>query len=122
MVNNLKYLPFSMAQKISKEDSIVWLKESNKYLVLNSNQIQKGIFFMLLTICICSLKESYEDKCFFHDLFLLEIFNCIVLCGSVSVSVSVSVTVSIFINKFIRFGVISNNIAYVFWLVFFIIF
>ena len=46
MVNNVKYLPFSMAQKISKEDSIVWLKESNKYLVLNSNQIQKGITFV----------------------------------------------------------------------------
>ena len=28
-----------MAQKISKEDSIVWLKKSNKYLVLNSNTL-----------------------------------------------------------------------------------
>jgi predicted RNA-binding protein with PIN domain len=28
-----------MAQKISEEDSIVWLKESNKYLVLNSNTL-----------------------------------------------------------------------------------
>lgn len=45
MVKNVKDLPFSMPQKISKEDSIVWLKESNKYLVLNSNQIQKGITF-----------------------------------------------------------------------------
>ena len=35
-----------MAQKISKENSIVWLKESNKYFVLNSNQIQKGITFV----------------------------------------------------------------------------
>jgi hypothetical protein len=43
MVKNVKDLPFSVAQKISEEDSIVWLKESNKYLVLNSNQIQKGI-------------------------------------------------------------------------------
>ena len=39
MINRVKYLPFSMAQKISEEDSIVWLKESNKYLVLNSNTL-----------------------------------------------------------------------------------
>jgi hypothetical protein len=37
MVNSVKGLPFSLTQKISEEDSIVWLKESNKYLVLNSN-------------------------------------------------------------------------------------
>ena len=37
MVKNVKGLPFSLTQKISEEDSIVWLKESNKYLVLNSN-------------------------------------------------------------------------------------
>ena len=46
MVKSVKDLPFSMAQKISEEDSIVWLKKSNKYLVLNSNQIQKGITFV----------------------------------------------------------------------------
>jgi len=46
LVKSVKDLPFSMAQKIYKEDSIVWLKESNKYLVLNSNQIQKGITFV----------------------------------------------------------------------------
>ena len=40
MVNSLKYLPFSMAQKISEEDSIVWLKKSNKYLVLNTNTLE----------------------------------------------------------------------------------
>ena len=40
MVKSLKDLPFSMAQKISKEDSIVWLKKSNKYLVLNSNILE----------------------------------------------------------------------------------
>ena len=37
MVKNVKDLPFSIPQKISEEDSIVWLKESNKYLILNSN-------------------------------------------------------------------------------------
>ena len=36
MVKTLKDLPFSIAQKISEEDSIVWLKESNKYIVLDS--------------------------------------------------------------------------------------
>ena len=36
MVKSLKYFPFSIAQKISEEDSIVWLKESNKYIILNS--------------------------------------------------------------------------------------
>tara|TARA_B100000497_G_scaffold12134_1_gene13782 strand:- start:588 stop:1733 length:1146 start_codon:yes stop_codon:yes gene_type:complete len=40
MVNSLKYLPFSIAQKISEEDSIVWLKKSNKYLVLNTNTLE----------------------------------------------------------------------------------
>jgi len=39
MVKSVKNLPFSIAQKISKEDSIVWLKKSNKYLVLNSNTL-----------------------------------------------------------------------------------
>ena len=39
MVKSIKDLPFSMAQKISEVDSIVWLKESNKYLVLNSNTL-----------------------------------------------------------------------------------
>ena len=36
MVKSVKDLPFSIAQKISEEDSIVWLKESNKYIILNS--------------------------------------------------------------------------------------
>jgi hypothetical protein len=36
MVKSIKYFPFSIAQKISEEDSIVWLKESNKYIILNS--------------------------------------------------------------------------------------
>lgn len=40
MVNSVKVLPFSLTQKISEEDSIVWLKESNKYLVLNSNVLE----------------------------------------------------------------------------------
>ena len=39
MVKSMKVLPFSMAQKISEEDSIVWLKESNKYLIFNSNTL-----------------------------------------------------------------------------------
>ena len=39
MVKSIKELPFSMAQKISEEDSIVWLKKSNKYLVLNTNTL-----------------------------------------------------------------------------------
>ena len=39
MVKSVKNLPFSMAQKISEEDSIVWLKKSNKYLVLNTNTL-----------------------------------------------------------------------------------
>ena len=36
MVKTVKDFPFSIAQKISEEDSIVWLKESNKYIILNS--------------------------------------------------------------------------------------
>ena len=40
MVESVKDLPFSMAQKISEEDSIVWLKKSNKYLVLNTNTLE----------------------------------------------------------------------------------
>ena len=39
MVKNVKDLPFSIPQKISEEDSIVWLKESNKYLIFNSNTL-----------------------------------------------------------------------------------
>ena len=40
MVKSIKNLPFSIAQKISEEDSIVWLKKSNKYLVLNTNTLE----------------------------------------------------------------------------------
>jgi len=40
MVKSVKDLPFSIAQKISEEDSIVWLKKSNKYLVLNTNTLE----------------------------------------------------------------------------------
>ena len=36
MVKSVKDFHFSIAQKISEEDSIVWLKESNKYIILNS--------------------------------------------------------------------------------------
>ena len=39
MVKTLKDPTFSLSQKISKEDSIVWLKKSNKYIVLNSNML-----------------------------------------------------------------------------------
>jgi hypothetical protein len=36
MINSSNKLSFSIAQKISEEDSILWLKESNKYIILNS--------------------------------------------------------------------------------------
>ena len=50
MVKTVKDFPFSIAQKISEEDSIVWLKESNKYIILNSTilaLIKKKISFIL---------------------------------------------------------------------------
>ncbi len=37
MVNKIKDFPFSITQKISEKDSIVWLKASNRYIILNSN-------------------------------------------------------------------------------------
>ncbi|MDA9338946.1 hypothetical protein N9Q97_02170 [Flavobacteriaceae bacterium] len=37
MVKSVKDLPFSLTQKISEQDSIVWLKGTNKYIVLDSN-------------------------------------------------------------------------------------
>jgi len=40
MVKSVKDLPFSITQKISKEDSIVWLKASNRYIILNSNILE----------------------------------------------------------------------------------
>ena len=40
MVKTVKDFPFSIAQKISEEDSIVWLKESNKYIVLDSTMLE----------------------------------------------------------------------------------
>ena len=40
MVKTIKKFPFSIAQKISEEDSIVWLKESNKYIVLDSTILE----------------------------------------------------------------------------------
>ena len=40
MVKSVKDLPFSIAQKISEQDSIVWLKGTNKYMVLDSNILE----------------------------------------------------------------------------------
>lgn len=40
MVKSVKDLPFSITQKISKKDSIVWLKASNRYILLNSNILE----------------------------------------------------------------------------------
>ena len=40
MVKILKGSTFSLSQKISKEDSIVWLKNSNKYIILNSKILE----------------------------------------------------------------------------------
>ena len=40
MVKSVKKRPFSIAQKISEEDSIVWLKESNKYIILDSTILE----------------------------------------------------------------------------------
>ena len=40
MVKSVKDLPFSITQKISKKDSIVWLKASNRYIILNSNILE----------------------------------------------------------------------------------
>ena len=40
MVKIVKELPFSITQKISEEDSIVWLKASNRYIILNSNILE----------------------------------------------------------------------------------
>jgi hypothetical protein len=53
MVKSVKDLPFSIAQKISEEDSIVWLKKSNKYLVLNTN-----------TLALIKKKSSLSSKDF----------------------------------------------------------
>ena len=40
MVKSVKDLPFSLTQKISEQDSIVWLKGTNKYIVLDSNILE----------------------------------------------------------------------------------
>jgi hypothetical protein len=52
MVKSVKDLPFSIAQKISEQDSIVWLKGMNKYIVLDSN--------LLELICKKSIISSKE--------------------------------------------------------------
>tara|TARA_Y100000385_G_scaffold274753_1_gene318260 strand:- start:293 stop:1420 length:1128 start_codon:yes stop_codon:yes gene_type:complete len=40
MLKRMKDLPFSITQKISEDDSIVWLKKSNKYIIINSNILE----------------------------------------------------------------------------------
>ena len=66
MVKSVKDLPFSIAQKISEQDSIVWLKNSNKYIVLDSNLLEliykKSILSSkeFLTQLIKSLNVSYS--------------------------------------------------------------
>ena len=66
MVKSVKDLPFSIAQKISEQDSIVWLKGTNKYIVLDSNLLEliykKSILSSkeFLTQLIKSLNVSYS--------------------------------------------------------------
>ena len=40
MVKSVKERPFSIAQKIFEEDAIVWLKESNRYIILDSTILE----------------------------------------------------------------------------------
>ncbi len=40
MVKSVKDIPFSITQKISEKDFIVWLKASNRYIILNSNILE----------------------------------------------------------------------------------
>ena len=40
MVKSVKDIPFSITQKISEKDSIVWIKASNRYIILNSNILE----------------------------------------------------------------------------------
>ena len=58
MVKILKGSTFSLSQKISKEDSIVWLKESNKYIVLNSKILQ-----------LIKNKSSLSSKDFLQEIY-----------------------------------------------------
>ena len=60
MVKSVKDLPFSIAQKISEQDSIVWLKNSNKYIVLNSNILE---LIKINQVCLqkTSLHELIES-------------------------------------------------------------
>ena len=66
MAKSVKDLPFSIAQKISEQDSIVWLKGTNKYIVLDSNLLEliykKSILSSkeFLTQLIKSLNVSYS--------------------------------------------------------------
>ncbi len=66
MVKSVKDLPFSLTQKISEQDSIVWLKGTNKYIVLDSNILEliykKSILSSkeFLAQLIKSLKVSYS--------------------------------------------------------------
>ena len=67
MVKSIKDFPFSIAQKISEEDSIVWLKESNKYILLDSTilaLIKKKSSFSskeFLTLITKSLQVSSSE-------------------------------------------------------------
>ena len=40
MLKSIKDSPFSLAQKISNKECIVWLKRSNKYIVLDSKILE----------------------------------------------------------------------------------
>ena len=97
MVKILKGSTFSLSQKISKEDSIVWLKESNKYIVLNSKILQliknksslsskdflQEIYESLnvsIAIAMLTFKDSYIScKKSFEDRLDLFFINCNIL-------------------------------------------
>jgi len=40
MLKSIKDSPFLLTQKISEQDSIIWLKKSNKYIILNSKILE----------------------------------------------------------------------------------
>ena len=67
MVKSVKDQPFSLIQKISQKDSIVWSKETNKYLVLNSKLLalikkQSSLTFKeFLTLITESFNVSFNE-------------------------------------------------------------
>ena len=93
MVKSVKELPFLLTQKISEQDSIVWLKNPNKYIILNSK---------ILELIKDKLSLSSKD-------FLLEITESLNVSSSIAKKIDKDISELLLETKQIKLKTVQEH-------------